>query len=143
MHSFDLDAFLPYQLALLASRVSRDFATTYKERFGINVAQWRVIAHLSQTQEAVSVREICARVELEKSKVSRAVSNLQSRGLVAKQTHPDDRRLVELTLTAKGHEMVAELAELAVTYEQELLRRLPNGGRSLRGELLTLLDITA
>jgi len=143
MGTFDLDAFLPYQLAVLARRVSRDFATTYKERFGINVAQWRVIAHLSQTSGTVSVREICARVELEKSKVSRAVSSLQSRGLVAKQTHPDDRRLVELELTDKGRQMVGELAELAVEFEHDLMRRLPDGGSGLRGELRTLLEITS
>lgn len=143
MSSFDLAAFLPYQLAVLAGRVSREFSAIYKERYGIGVAEWRVIAHLSQTSETVSVREICEKVELEKSKVSRAVARLQARGLVAKQINADDRRLVELKLTAQGRKMISELADLATEFEQALMNRLPDQGKGLRLELSALLEATA
>ena len=143
MSSFDLAAFLPYQLAVLAGRVSREFSAIYKERYGIGVAEWRVIAHLSQTSETVSVREICEKVELEKSKVSRAVARLQARGLVAKQINADDRRLVELKLTAQGRKMISELADLATEFEQALMNRLPDEGKGLRLELSALLEATA
>ena len=56
MHAFDLDAFLPYRLAKLASRVSRGFAQEYSARFGLSIPEWRVMAHLSQS-DTVSVRE--------------------------------------------------------------------------------------
>jgi DNA-binding MarR family transcriptional regulator len=143
MNSFDLAAFLPYQLAVLAGRVSREFSAIYKERYGIGVAEWRVIAHLSQTSETVSVREICEKVELEKSKVSRAVTRLQARGLLAKQTNADDRRLVELKLTAQGRKMISELADLATEFERALMNRLPDQGKGLRSELSALLETTA
>lgn len=143
MNSFDLAAFLPYQLAVLAGRVSREFSAIYKERYGIGVVEWRVIAHLSQTSETVSVREICEKVELEKSKVSRAVARLQARGLVAKQINADDRRLVELKLTAQGRKMISELADLATEFEQALMNRLPDQGKGLRLELSALLEATA
>lgn len=143
MSSFDLAAFLPYQLAVLAGRVSRDFSAVYKERYGIGVAEWRVVAHLSQTSQTVSVREICDRVELEKSKVSRAVTRLQTRGWVAKQTNEEDRRLVELKLTEKGQKMIDEMAELATAFEQALMGQLPDQGKTFRAELLAVLEATA
>ena len=119
MSRFDLENFLPYQLAVLSQRVSEGFARHYRDRFGINVAEWRVVAHLGQ-QDAVSVREICRRVNMDKPKVSRAASRLEAAGYVRKETNPSDRRLVKLSLTAAGHAMIAELAPIARAYEEEL-----------------------
>ncbi len=142
MVQFVLADFLPYQLAVLANRVSAEFSCVYKERYGISIAQWRIVAHLSQTSEPVSVREICARVEMEKSKVSRAVSRLQMRGFVAKSVNPNDRRLVELTLSESGRAMVGELAPLARAFESELLKALAGGGADFRRHVRDLLAET-
>ena len=92
MAQFDLDNFLPYQLAVLASRVSADFAKIYRTKYDIGVAEWRIIAHLSQTSSAISVRDLCVKVELEKSKVSRAATRLAKLGYVDKVTSAVDRR---------------------------------------------------
>ncbi len=119
MRRFDLENFLPYQLAVLSQRVSEGFARHYRGRFGITVAEWRVVAHLSQ-QDAVSVREICRRVNMDKPKVSRAASRLEEAGFLRKEENPADRRLVRLSLTRAGWEMIAELTPLAQAYEEEL-----------------------
>ncbi|RMF36685.1 MAG: MarR family transcriptional regulator [Alphaproteobacteria bacterium] len=116
---FDLAHFLPYQLSVLAARVSREFAARYSQRFGISIAEWRVLAHLSQ-QDAVSVREIHARVEMDKSKVSRAAQRLESAGLIEKRVPEGDRRLVALSLTDKGRALMAEIVPLARQFECEL-----------------------
>ena len=128
MTTFDLDGFLPYQLSVAASRVSRDFAALYKTRFGISVAEWRVVAHLSKAKAPLSVREIHARVDMDKSKVSRAAARLQAAGYLVKTDSRVDRRLVALELSAKGREMMNELAPLAEAFQQRLLARL--GGRA-------------
>ena len=121
---FVLDDFLPYQLAVLANRVSRDFSRLYRSRYGISIAEWRIVAHLSQAQGPVSVGEICRRVELEKSKVSRAASRLHEKGFVLKVPSQTDRRLVELSLTEAGHDMIRTLAPLAASFQEELLQSL-------------------
>ncbi|MEL6794567.1 MAG: helix-turn-helix domain-containing protein, partial [Pseudomonadota bacterium] len=92
MTAFELDRFLPYRLNVLAARVSRGFAAHYRERFGLSVAEWRVLAHLSQS-DAVSVRDIHLKADLEKSKASRAAARLEEAGLVAKEGGVADRRL--------------------------------------------------
>lgn len=125
---FDLDRFLPYRVNVLASRLSRDLARQYERKFGISIPEWRVIAHLAQNRN-VSVREIHERVDMDKSKVSRAAARLESAGLIEKNVHPSDRRLVELHLTRKGRRLFAEIAPLARAYETEMLSRLTDEER--------------
>ena len=120
---FALERFLPYRLAVLAQRVSRDFSAIYRERFGLSVAEWRVLAHLSAAG-VVSVREIHLHADLEKSKASRAAARLEAAGLIEKRAGEGDRRLVALTLSPKGREIMAALIPLAEAYEAEVLARL-------------------
>ena len=139
MSGFVLNEFLPYQLAVLSNRVSREFSAQYKERFGISVPEWRVVAHLSQSEKPLSVREIFERVDMDKSKVSRAATRLEKLGYLTKTTNPEDRRLIELALTAEGSAMVSELAPMARAFEQEVLDRLGKSAPAFRkaiGQLL-------
>lgn len=139
MSDFILDTFLPYQLAVAADRVSRDFARTYQDRFGISIPEWRVLAHLSQS-DAVSVREIHKRVGMDKSKVSRAASRLESAGHVTKRVNPDDRRLIELSLTEKGRALMAKLAPVASSYESAVMAELGTRADAFRDALETLMN---
>ena len=123
MNGFDLSLFLPYRLSVAAARVSQEFGARYRAEFGLSVAEWRVMAHLSQS-EAVSVREITARVDLEKSRVSRAAQRLEDAGLVVKSAHPVDGRLVALSLTEQGRAMMDRLGPMALDYQKELHARL-------------------
>ena len=138
--TFVLDRFLPYQLNVLAGRLSRGLARRYREAWGISVAEWRVVAHLSQAS-AVSVREIHDRVDMDKSKVSRAASRLERAGFVTKRANPDDRRLVELALTERGREMIADLAPQALDYERRVLEGLsPRQAAAFRLAVARLLE---
>ena len=87
--NFDLSAFLPYQLAVVASRVSKGFAERYRAEFGLTIPEWRVLAHMAQF-DAVSVREIQARVDMDKSKVSRAAARLEE-GLRVPEAGPGNQ----------------------------------------------------
>lgn len=137
MNAFDLDEFLPYQIAELSRRVSAGFERHYRARYGISVAEWRVVAHLSQ-QAAVSVREIHERVGLDKPKVSRAASRLEENGYITKQVNPTDRRLVELSLTPKGEEMIRVMAPIAAEYQAQLDAALGDAAAAFRAQVAQL-----
>lgn len=139
----DLDEFLPYLLNVLASRVSSDLATVYAARFGISIPEWRVIAHLARNRE-VSVREIRRRVDMDKSKVSRAAARLEEAGLIEKRVNTGDRRLVKLSLSRKGRRLYDEIAPLALAYERRLVSILsPAEAAAFRGIVDRLLAETA
>ena len=128
MKQFILANFLPYQLSILASGISRDFSKEYILRFGLNNAEWRIIAHLSQETETISIREIYQKVDLEKSKVSRAVSKLAKRKLLSKKVNLSDKRLVDLKLTKVGREIIDEMTEIAKDFEARFLQKIENPG---------------
>ena len=138
MTQFILDQFLPYQLAALADRVSREFSALYRDRFGISIPEWRVVANLGHAG-TLSVREIHTRAGMDKSRVSRAASRLEASGYVTKTPDPNDRRLVALALTDKGRAMLDEITPLARAYEAEVLHSLGPDAAPFRAAIDRLL----
>ncbi|MBT2130250.1 MarR family winged helix-turn-helix transcriptional regulator [Aliiroseovarius lamellibrachiae] len=138
MTAFKLNDFLPYQIAVLSSRISAEFSKHYRDAYGITVSEWRVVAHLSQAN-SVSVREIHKRVDMDKPKVSRAASRLEGAGFITKTVNPHDRRLVELELTEKGREMIDALAPIARSYQEELETLMQNP-KDFRQQIDLLID---
>jgi DNA-binding MarR family transcriptional regulator len=122
--AFDLAQFLPYRMNVLAGRISRQLAAVYGAQFGLTIPEWRILAHLSQLPpEAgdVSVREVQARVDMDKAKVTRAAQRLEAAGLISKRANPADRRLVRLALTETGRRRMDVLVPWVQDYETRLL----------------------
>lgn len=119
-NDFNLSGFLPYQLAVLTSRISRLLSTKYEERFGLSMPEWRVLVHVARC-ENVSVRDIHNCVNLEKPRVSRAVTRMVEAGLLAKMTSTSDQRLVEIELTEAGQRVLNDIIPEALSFEAQLL----------------------
>ncbi|WP_265502555.1 MarR family winged helix-turn-helix transcriptional regulator [Paracoccus beibuensis] len=135
--SFDLDGFLPYQLSVAATRISRRFATLYRAEAGLTIPEWRVLAHLNRSGP-VSVRDITARVHLDKSMVSRAATRLEENGIVSISTHDTDRRLVVLELTEEGRALMQRLGRIAEAFQAQLLDELQDDASPLQCALLRI-----
>ncbi len=133
--AFDLSRFLPYRLNRAAARVSRAFARRYRAEFGISIPEWRVLAHLHAAPEPLSIRDIEARVDLEKSTVSRAVARLVKLGFVKRTPHATDRRLLALSLTAEGHALMQRIIPVALAFQEELLLQLGDRASALEAAL--------
>jgi DNA-binding MarR family transcriptional regulator len=135
---FELDTFLPYRLSVAAGQVSRRFARLYGVETGISMPEWRVLAHLAQAGP-VSVRDIHGRVDMDKSKVSRAAGRLERAGLVRKVGHAEDRRLVALSLTPAGEALMARLGAIADAFQEELVAELGGDAAALDAGLSRLI----
>ncbi|MFC3630797.1 MarR family winged helix-turn-helix transcriptional regulator [Paracoccus angustae] len=135
--SFDLDQFLPYRLAVAAAQVSRRFARRYAAEAGLTIPEWRVLAHLDGSGP-VSVRDITARVNLDKSMVSRAATRLETAGYLSRTGHDRDQRLVALELTDAGRALMDRLGRIADAYQAELLAELGDDATAFRRGLLRL-----
>jgi DNA-binding MarR family transcriptional regulator len=115
-----LEAFLPYRLNVLAAAVSEGLAKVYSERFGLDIPGWRVLATLGQFGP-VSAKRIGAHSRMHKTKVSRAVAELEQRALVRRAANPGDKREAIVALTAKGEATYREIVPLALAYERDVL----------------------
>lgn len=133
---FDLADFLPYRLSTLTNRVSRAFAALYSARFDLTVPEWRVMAVLGQ-EPGLSADQVCARTEMDKVTVSRAVARLLEKGHVAREFDTDDRRRSVLALSAAGRAVYRRIIPLAREYEAGLMAGL---SATERAALIALLQ---
>ena len=128
--ALDLDRFLPYRLDILADSVSRALSRLYKDRYGLAVPEWRVLAHLGQ-YAPITAKAIAAHSRMHKTKVSRAVAELERLGFVRRADSDEDRREEPLSLTAKGKAAYDDLAPKAADFARHLLDDLSAAERKM------------
>ncbi len=132
---FDLEQFLPYLLNQAAEATSRSFQEIYRDLYGMTRTQWRVMANLGKFG-AMTAKDICVISHVEKTKVSRAVSALETDGFLRRTPSDEDRRAEILSLTDKGRSAFADLGQRAIAYDRNLRGRL---GPELTAQLDALL----
>lgn len=138
-----LEEFLPYRLNILASFVSQALSRIYSDRYGIGIAEWRVLATLGQ-HGVMTGKAVGDYSHMHKTKVSRAVTTLTQRKWVARETNPDDLRETFLSLTTAGRAVYDELAPVAKDFAQKLLDVVAPADRAaLDRSLARLTDYSA
>jgi DNA-binding MarR family transcriptional regulator len=133
-----LEHFLPYRLAVLAHKMSRELSGVYDERFGLSIPEWRILANLGRFGPLYA-GELAERSSMDKPKVTRALQRLEVGGLVQRAVDADDRRQVRLALTRRGRSVFREIAALALDWEQQFLAPLSETERSTLQRVLTKL----
>ena len=118
--ALQLGNFMPFRLNRLAAEVSEHLAEIYRERFGLDIPEWRVIATIGP-ERGCTAQHIAGSTRMHKTRVSRAIAHLEERGLMNRVTRSDDRREMELRLTKAGQRLYAELVPLALERERTLL----------------------
>jgi len=135
-----LNDYLPYRLAVIATRMLREASQVYKRRPDpLTTPQWRVLAILANF-EPLTATEIGRISMLDKVAISRALAQLQRRGLVARQRIRDDRRALHVTLTAGGWRCYNDLVPEMKRQEQALRQVLPPAELKKLFEMLEQFD---
>ncbi|MFD2175946.1 MarR family winged helix-turn-helix transcriptional regulator [Veronia pacifica] len=117
---FSLDDFLPYKLVRTAEHVSDGLARLYQEEFGITRPEWRVLATLGN-RDGVKAKELSAETSLDKVRVSRTLTSLESKGYVCRVKDQNDHRAAYLHLTTKGRELYQRIVPRALEWENDIL----------------------
>ncbi|MBZ9694413.1 MULTISPECIES: MarR family winged helix-turn-helix transcriptional regulator [unclassified Mesorhizobium] len=123
MDILELESFLPYRLYRLANAVSREFSNVYKDRHGLTRPEWRTLSGLGQ-RGTMTATELGEQSAMHKTKVSRAVAELERRRWLVRTPDENDRRVEHLTLTNAGLAAYREMVPLAQNFERELLAKL-------------------
>ncbi len=137
-----LEDFLPYRLNVLAAEVSEGLAQVYSQRFGLNIPGWRVIATLGQFG-AVTAKAVGDHSHMHKTKVSRAVMDLEKRGLVTRSPNPLDKREAFLVLTPHGAGVYRDIVPLALSYQKALLHSLTARDQAALDQMIASLTTEA
>jgi DNA-binding MarR family transcriptional regulator len=129
----ELAGFVPYRLNRLAVGVSNHLSDIYRERFGLDIPEWRVMATVG-SQHGCTAQHVAESTRMHKTRVSRAIAHLEERDLVERASSAADRREREVRLTKAGRRMYAELVPLVLERERQLLACLTR--EQLRGFLV-------
>ena len=115
--------FLPYQLSITSNAASSLIAERYRARFGLKIAEWRVMAVLGDAGSATQ-RALTEATLMDKVAVNRACKVLEERGLIARSPNADDGRSHLLELTEEGRAIHSEVMPLARDIEREIFSTL-------------------
>ncbi|MCV6574684.1 MAG: MarR family winged helix-turn-helix transcriptional regulator [Cohaesibacter sp.] len=120
---FELQTFLPYQLAVLADAVSQSIADLYQKNFNLSRAEWRILAALGDKAD-MSGKELCAYTTLDKMQVSRALASLEKNGHILRKANAKDRRNQVLRLSNQGTKLLSQIIPLVKEREKLLINAL-------------------
>jgi DNA-binding MarR family transcriptional regulator len=141
----DLFKFVPFRLNRLAAEVSAALSGEYRERHGLDIPEWRVLATLGFRNEACSAQYIAQCTRTHKSTISRAVTTLMERALIERVANADDRREFNLRLTTRGRALYEELIPRLLRKERDIMSCLSAQERkdfaALLGKIERSLDL--
>lgn len=103
-----LQRYWPYQLMVLADRISRHTATLARDHGDLNLSQWRVMAAIAEKPGRTAV-DVVTITPMDKGIVSRATKALLEAGLLIRKASQDDGRVSHLFLTEKGEALYQDL----------------------------------
>ena len=118
-----LEAYVPYQLAMLSSRLSRALEAVYGGRYGLARTEWRALALASEVPSC-SASDLVERSGLDVVAIHRAVKNLEALGFVTRQSVEHDKRLRVLKVTPAGRQVYEAVVPHAVALQARLLGHL-------------------
>jgi MarR family transcriptional regulator for hemolysin len=104
----------------------------------ISVPQFRVLTFLSRS-EGASLSKVAEYIGLTLPSMSALVDSLVAGGLVTRQTHPEDRRRMTLTLTEGGRARLKSARASTANYLSQKLNQLSAADRMTVGKCMKVL----
>lgn len=136
-----LDGLLGYQLRRASAAMMADFAREFAP-VEIRPVQFAVLSLIADNK-GISQRELCRRLSVQKANMAPLVSELEGRGLIARDPALSDRRIHMLSLTAKGKRLLPVWRKLVARHEEAFSKALSASERDDLTRLLRKLWSTA
>ena len=124
--------------ALLKDRI----IDTHMEPHGITAAQFKVLINLAQFGVDTPA-ELCRNLSLDSGSMTRMLDRLEQKGLLARQRSEQDRRQVQLVLTAEGQRLADMLPYIGAQALNQLAGALAPGELKSLEEILTKILVAA
>jgi DNA-binding MarR family transcriptional regulator len=131
----DLERYVPAFVTFIANKLSRSATTFYQKRFGVNVTEWRIMSLLA-LEPGIPASRICHVIGFDKGPVSRTLTMMQNRDLIAIRTDPRDGRSHSISLTTKGRATHDKVIVAALDRERRLLSCLNKNEQEVLIDLL-------
>ncbi len=115
-----VDAFVARRILILSNVLRRAAAVRYRRLLDISVGEWGAIAELG-LRAPCSLNDLARGLALDKTRLSRTVSGLETRGLVLRRVNPRDNRETLISFTKAGERAYARMIAAAEATNDALL----------------------
>ena len=108
------------------------------QRQGLSLGGFDVLASLRRQGHPyeLSPTELYQELLITSGTMTSRLNNLEKRGLIARRSHPGDRRSVVVSLTKSGKTMVDDLLNKRLALEQQIVGTLSSDDQRRLGQLL-------
>lgn len=141
-------AALKLWLRLLActTQIENDIRRRLRERFSISLARFDYMAQLYRKKEGLRMKDLSRNLMVTGGNVTSLTDELESEGLVVRETQPNDRRSYVVRLSTQGRQtfraMAAEheqwILEIFSTLDAAAIQQLSNQLGAIRLRMLAL-----
>lgn len=114
---------LTFSVMVLANLIGRNTSNQTLANFKINVNEWRVLRVASMLDQ-VCAADVTGTLGMDKTTVSRAITNLHRAGYIELQPNADDRRQTLIVLTDKGWTLHGRIAPVDETVDRSFEKQL-------------------
>jgi len=137
-----LRALLSHRVLVLSNTLALAASRHYLQRFGVRLAEWRVIDAL-HAGRGISANQISHWLRTDKAWVGRSVERLIAAGYARRRPDPRHGRRQLLSLTPRGERTYARIASAARRRHDNLLEALSPVERELLERSLGKLQLRA
>jgi DNA-binding MarR family transcriptional regulator len=118
----------------VARLLRRNFNRRVQE-LGLTQTQWQLLAYLAR-QEGMRQAQIADLLEMQPISVARLVDRMEANGWIERRPDPEDRRAVNLFITAKAEPILEKMWEHAAIARGEALAGIPKADQDKLMEVL-------
>lgn len=108
------------------------------DEYQLSVPQYVVLRALAHVQGGLSMSELAEAAGQVSATMTGIIDRLSERGLVERKPHPSDRRALQVSLTAPGETLLAQIGRKKRLRLQHVLKAIPEADRR---QLLHLLHL--
>lgn len=116
------------RLAKTNARIVRELETRIGGHHGLGFSELRLLRAVAAAPDRrLRPTDLAVELEITASGVTRAILPLEKRGIVKRESDPQDARASRVTLTAAGETLAAQASRTAAEATAKLTRRLSVG----------------
>lgn len=119
---FDLDTCVAY-ITDNSSKIICDAFSERLKKLGVTRVQWIALYYLGK-EEYISQKELAKKMKVKESSIARLIDRMERDGLVERIRNQQDKRFINLSLTAKGKELTIKLLPEGKVFQDLLYKNI-------------------
>lgn len=119
------DQLIPYRLWVIAEIVQDRLQDFYQQEYDLPRSHWRIVSTLS-FHEDISASMLATWTNLDQTRVSQCLAQLEKSKLVSRDVDKSDRRKIVVNLSKSGRRLVDRILKQAYEIERTLLSGMSN-----------------